>query len=276
MGFFKSVVDFFTMASCKVCNKDFYLDDDEKYVRHMISIYDAYGNENLHGCGNYMYRTMYDRMMKKLFPESLRIIHYNGNLEFDRVCPDCYEKWVSRITICKEVANNIINDNIIKRAKKLIDDECFSYILTSEILQTIFEELIDLNNKDLTNLISLGLCIDNMRYSSNDVRYDYVDVLIKIEDEININQVEEEIVKFKFKHDRAMMNKSNVKLYNVNYGKDLSYLKGKVFSIPCGSRKTVVVYDTVKFFAALWGYDMAYNVCYNGDTVSGVMVRTRK
>ena len=283
MGFFKELFEGLGKANCMLCGKEHGYSDFQYRINDIIKVYKGY---NYH-----LYSSYSRKRLNDIYPEIKDILKYDGedlSLLIDHVCNDCYDMWIERFKFCdtpydynkkktyKDKSINILNDNIIKRTKKLIEEECFDYMSNIDVLQMILlqlsEELdIKMDEDEVEDAISKAL---NYGYNFD---VDSIDICnIEKINKISMKQVKDKIIKFRIEYDKAMINKSKVKVYNVNYGKDFSHLKGDVFSIPCGSRKTVVVYDKVKFFTALWGYDMAYNVCYNGSKVSGVMVKTRK
>lgn len=81
------------------------------------------------------------------------------------------------------------------------------------------------------------------------------------------------VSEFDEKYKNTLINKSKVKLYNTYYNKDFSYLKGDCFSYDIYRLPKAVIYDKVRFLTAYYGYDIAYNVVYDNDKVTGVMAK---
>lgn len=304
MGLFKSIGRFFTVGNCRACNKEKEFDKMNHTVTDLLTRL-----ENANGL--MIINERHPELLKLkniLCPEGSPVCDecWNKYIAEMSVLKEHFDKFrANGIRMDVEAIGlynsgkltpdmiDIIKDNVILYAVDVIRYYNFDHYNAYDVLQEVLENLIgdELIEKEI-DIEEVLLVYRNFEYDilrpATDINYymkkeidihafmAFANKVIIINQLINNVKVKKGIEEFKNNYNNAIIKKNSVKLYNINYGKDFSHLGGYVFTIPCTSCKSVRAYDRVKFYAALWGYDIAYNVYYNGNTVSGVMTKRKK
>lgn len=303
MGLFNGLVKLFTVGKCYACNEEKEYDKMNHYVTDLMAMIE-------HAEGKMLLNERYPELLKLknvICPEGSHICNdcwqkYKTEVnllrdQFNSFRNNGIPMNVETIGLVAtgeldETLINVIKDNVIEYALERIRYYNFDHYKEFDIVKEVLDRLIgdELIEQgfDLEEFLDLYDELEDdilTNHMFNPYYHDDFDIYDLIEFANNIKvinklanrvKVKKGIEEFKKRYDNVIIKKNSVNLYNVNYGKDFSHLGGYVFTIPCVSCKSVRAYDRVKFYAALWGYDIAYNVYYNGKTVTGVMAKRRK